>query len=78
MQWITRTLADVFQFITILCGLASGWLILQVLRDVSAGDPSGQPTTLLFACAIVIVPYCIAGALHRWSLPKSGGPFSLS
>ena len=74
MHWFGKWVADGLHMVTLLCGCVSTYLIYQVVRDINENE-SGQPVTVLFACAIVIIPYCMAGAVQRWSAHSDPSPF---
>jgi len=58
--------ANLFDTIAILGGLAGLMILWGVFSSVADGsNPTGQPTSIIFAVSLAVVPYCIGGAFSR-------------
>lgn len=72
MEWILKTGANVFYFLTIVGGLLAGWIVFGSLTTMGTGG--GPDFSAVIAVTLAVIPYCIARAfegIRRNDYPRS-------
>lgn len=60
MEWILKTGANVFYFLTIVGGFLAAWIIAMSFGNMS----NGPDFSAVIAVTLAVVPYCIARAFE--------------